>query len=494
MTSRDHSSARDSAREVALAPWLAFKRAHLPPMMVYFAAGAAGLTSVASQFWIKETLSLSPAELAGLGVWLGLPAVMKMVVGELVDTRPIFGSQRRAYIFIGAGLVALSLLILAGAASGRLTFAAPDKLFYLASILAAIGYVVQDVAADAMTTEVVARMDAKGTPRPESEINAELAMVQVLGRLFLSAGAISVALLGGYLASVWTRSGVFTAGLVVPLISVAGALLVAVDSSERRTTDWTVLGGGIAFGLGVLTIGLLEMPFAQEITFVVSLMIIVAMLARVTGGVDPVVRTRIFYASLIIFWFRAYPGVGDGFRWFQIDRYGFDERFFGMLEFIGSLCMFLTAWALAGAISRMRVTSVLVGLTVVSTVLALPALILVFEGAMRSFEAATGMGPRSVALIDSAVQSPIVNLSMIPMLTLIAIHAPAKSRAVWFALMASFMNTALTAGDLMTKYMNMIFVVERGSYTALPALTVWVTVIAFVLPMTAIWLWRRHVD
>lgn len=480
--------------EAVLAPWLAFKREHLPPMMVYFAAGASGLTSVASQFWVKEKLSLTPAELAGLGVWLGLPAVMKMVIGEMVDTRPIFGSQRRAYIFIGAGLVALSLLILAGTASGALTFSTPNRLFYAASILSAIGFVVQDVAADAMTTEVVARTHSDGSPRPQDEVNAELAMVQVLGRLFLSAGAISVALLGGYLASIWSRSGVFMAGLVVPLISVVGALIISIDSTERRPTDWAILGGGIAFGLGVLTLGLVEVPFAQEITFGASLAIIVAMLARVTGGIDPAVRTRIFYASLIIFWFRAFPTVGDGFRWFEIDRYGFDEQFFGMLDFIGSICMFLAAWVLAGAISRVRVTTVLVWLTVVSTLLAIPALILVFEGAMRDLEAATGIGPRSVALVDSAVQSPISNLSMIPMLTLIAIHAPANSRAVWFSLMASFMNTALTAGDLMTKYMNMIFVVERGSYQALPALTVWVTVIAFALPMSAVWLWRRHVD
>jgi hypothetical protein len=492
MTKTEHAAS--AAHTVLFAPWLAFKREHLPPMMVYFAAGAAGLTSVASQFWIKEKLSLSPADLAGLAVWLGLPAVMKMVIGELVDTRPIFGSQRRAYIFIGAALVALSLLILAGAASGRLTFAQPDKLYYLASILSAIGFVVQDVAADAMTTEVVARTNADGTPRAEKEVNAELAMVQVLGRLFLSAGAISVSLLGGYLASIWSRSGVFAAGLVVPLISVAGALLVAVDSSDRRPTDWRILGGGIAFGLGVLILGLLEVPFAQEITFVVSLVVIGAMLARVTADIDPAVRKRIFYASLIIFWFRAYPNVGDGMRWFQIDRYGFDERFFGMLDFIGNICMFVTAWALAGAISRVRVTSVLVWLTVISTVLAVPALVLVFEGTMRAIEAATGIGPRSVALVDSAVQSPISNLAMIPMLTLIAINAPAKSRAVWFSLMASFMNTALTAGDLMTKSMNMMFVVDRGQYTALPALTVWVTIIAFILPITAVWLWRRHVD
>ena len=53
---------------------------------------------------------------------------------------------------------------------------------------------------------------------------------------------------------------------------------------------------------------------------------------------------------------------------------------------------------------------------------------------------------------------------MIPLLTLIAIYAPASHRATWFALMASLMNLALTAGALGTKYLNLIFHVDRGSY------------------------------
>ena len=73
----------------------------------------------------QERLTLSPAELAGLGVWLSLPWTIKMVFGELVDSVPILGSQRRAYILIGAMFTASGLLVLAGAAGGWLGFARP---------------------------------------------------------------------------------------------------------------------------------------------------------------------------------------------------------------------------------------------------------------------------------------------------------------------------------------------------------------------------------
>ena len=74
-----------------------------------------------------------------------------------------------------------------------------------------------------------------------------------------------------------------------------------------------------------------------------------------------------------------------------------------------------------------------------------------------------GFGARSIAVVDAATASPFANLSMIPLLTLIAFYAPAGRRATWFALMASLMNLALVAGQLQTKYLNQMFVIERGS-------------------------------
>ena len=56
------------------------------------------------------------------------------------------------------------------------------------------------------------------------------------------------------------------------------------------------------------------------------------------------------------------------------------------------------------------------------------------------------------------------------------------------------MNLALVAADLGTKWLNQIFVVERGMYDALPALTVWTTALAIVVPLAAILAWRRRVD
>jgi hypothetical protein len=49
------------------------RRNYLPLLMVYFAYGALGIIDVSRDMWIKERLALTPAELAGIGVWLSLP-------------------------------------------------------------------------------------------------------------------------------------------------------------------------------------------------------------------------------------------------------------------------------------------------------------------------------------------------------------------------------------------------------------------------------------
>ena len=196
---------RGSAAAGAVPSWLAavlrpiygFRLSYLPLIMVYFAYGALGLIDVTRDMWIKEQLRLSPAELAAIGVWLSLPWTVKMVFGELVDSVPIFGSQRRSYILIGAALTAGGMLTLAGAAGGMLVaHAARAGLF-------ARRPADRDRDADpgrGRRRDVDrgrARVDDAGNARPEQDIRAELGMVQVLGRLALSFGILAVAGVSG---------------------------------------------------------------------------------------------------------------------------------------------------------------------------------------------------------------------------------------------------------------------------------------------------------
>lgn len=480
-------------REAVLRPLAALRLHYAPLLLVYFSYGALGLIDVSRDLWVKESLSLSPAELAAIGVWLALPWTIKMVFGQLVDSVPLFGSQRRVYLVAGALLTASGLVMLAGAAGGWLTFLAPAGLYLLGMILVVLGLVVQDVVADAISTEVVARTGENGAARDENEVRAELGMVQVLGRLALSGGILAVAGLSGWVASVLSREQVFLLALVVPALSLVAALTASEKQVERRPIDWRILIGGILFGIAVVAIGLFRVPFGQEIIFLISMTVVCVMLVLVTREVKPETRRAIFFTAIIIFAFRATPSVGDGYFWWTIDVLKFDESFYGVLRQTAAIISIAVLWLFSKQLTEYSVRSVLFWLTVLGATLSLPNIGL-YYGLHEWTEEHLGFGARSIALIDAATSSPFAQLSMVPLLALIAYYAPSGRRATWFALMASLMNLALVAGQLFTKYLNQYFVVGRGAYGELGVLLICVVIAGLVIPLAAIALFGRRIE
>ena len=111
---------------------------------------------------------------------------------------------------------------------------------------------------------------------------------------------------------------------------------------------------------------------------------------------------------------------------------------------------------------------------------------------------------RFIAIIDTAIESPLAQISMIPMLAWIARNAPAHLKATFFAVVASFTNLALSASSLGTKYLNQIFVVTRevrdaqtgaitieADYSELGLLLITAAVITVALPLATIALIQR---
>ena len=338
------------------------------------------------------------------------------------------------------------MLTLAGAAGGWLPFGRADNLYVLGAMLIVVGAVIQDVVADAMSTEVVSRVDPAGNARPEDEVRAELGMVQVLGRLALGIGILAVAGLSGWLAQIFGRETVFLLGLIIPAISALGVLLIQSETSERRPIDWRILGGGIGFGLIVLAVALGGLPFAQEVVFLLSMLVICTMLFVVTRELEAKTRRAILFASIIIFAFRATPSVGDGYFWWTLDVLKFDEAFYGSLRQTAAIIAIAAMWTFSKQLTEYSVTRVLFWLAVAGAVLSLPNIGLFFG--IHHWTEKFGFGARAIAVIDAAAASPFATAQHDPSAYLIAFYAPEGRRATWFALMASLMNLALVAGQL----------------------------------------------
>tara|TARA_Y100001980_G_C14386418_1_gene186858 strand:- start:237 stop:728 length:492 start_codon:yes stop_codon:yes gene_type:complete len=100
-----------------------------------------------------------------------------------------------------------------------------------------------------------------------------------------------------------------------------------------------------------------------------------------------------------------------------------------------------------------------------------------------------------IAILNTALESPLGQVAMIPMLAWIAKNAPSNLKATFFAVFASFTNLALSASNLITKYLNQIFVISRevkdklnsnilvnANYDELGILIIVVILMTFFLP------------
>jgi hypothetical protein len=507
---------------------------YMPPLMVYAAAGISGLTGIVGTFYVKEQLGLSAEFLAVLGFWMMLPWVLKMPLGHLVD---LVWRWKSLLVYLGAVLITLSLLMmigLLGHTDAMRAVAPVETWFVVAALLAPIGYVVQDVVADAMTVEAVPRFDDDGQPIGAAERKAMHTTMQTLGRVAIIGGSVAVSILNifmlqgvGALPEAQKSAAylsIYQLALIVPLVSVLGVALaswlrwreLARLAAEGRTraqceaildrhfdpppVNWWILGGGLAFAVVSLSVGLGQIPAAQEIVFGASMAIVIFLMWRLTRELEPEARNFLVGTAIVVYAFRAIPGPGAGSTWWVIDALGFDQQFIATLGLIASTLTLFSLFIFRRFMAEHSIAYVVGVLTVIGSILSLPNIGMYYG--LHEWTAAHTNGvvdARFIALIDTALESPLGQIAMIPMLAWIANSAPEKLKATFFAVMASFTNLALSAAQLGTKYLNRFFSVTRevkdsvtgqlvtpADYSELGALMITVMVISLALPFLAI--------
>jgi hypothetical protein len=507
---------------------------YLPPLMVYVAAGISGLTGIVGTFYVKEKLGLSAEFLAMLGFWMMLPWALKMPLGHLVD---LVWRWKGLLVYLGASLIMLSLIVMIGLLGHTEAMAAmaPVETWYvLSALLAPIGYVLQDVVADAMTVEAVPRVDENGNKLDAEKRKLMHVTMQTLGRIAIIGGGVLVSVANVVLLrdaaslpevekdAVYLL--VYELALIIPAVSIFGVVFAAwlqrrerkrfqaqgynrqeVDKllgmhSEPPAINWWILGGGLVFTVMSLGVGVSGVSGGEEIVFAISMAIIVFLMWRLTGELEPDARNVLVGTAVMIFVFRAIPGPGAGSTWWMIDELGFDQQFLAVLSLIGAVLTLFGMFIFRRFMAERSIAYIIGFLTIVSSFLSLPIVGMYF-GLHEWTAVMTGgvVDARFIVLIDTALESPLGQIAMIPMLAWIANSAPEKLKATFFAVMASFTNLALSASQLGTKYLNQIYEVKRevkdmatgqitipADYSELGHLLITVTIIGFVLPLVTI--------
>jgi len=497
---------------------------YLPPLMVYLAAGVSGLTAIVGTFFIKDYLNLSAAFLASLGFWAGLPWALKMPLGHLVD---LIWKYKGYLVGLGAAVIAASLLIMYGLI-GHTEFMAsimPVETWFVTSvILGPVGYVIQDVVADAMTVEAVPEQDENGDDIDPDQLKIMHTTMQTLGRFAIIGGTVLVSLANVILFSDVDRldtaaridlyARIYLYALIIPAISIAGVILARLQHSyrnarkqklyhtptsqhQRPEINWSILLGSLVFVVFSLSVGTSGIGYAQEIVFAGSVGIILFLMKRLMRFLPPEKRLMIVGTAIIIFTFRAMPSPGPGLTWFEIDQLLFNEQFLSILSLIASILTLVGIILLRPFMANNSIARIVVILSIAGAVLFLPSIGMYYG--LHEWTAAYSGGivdAKFIAIINTAVESPLGQVSMIPLLAWIARNAPAHMKATFFAVFASFTNLALSASALGTKYLNEAFVVTRevkdkisdaivttADYSELGMLLITVLLITLVMPI-----------
>ncbi len=525
----------DWAYETTIGLAKQFHATFIPPLMVYLAAGLSGLTGIVGIFFIKEYLDLSASFIASLGFWAGIPWALKMPLGHLVD---IIWRWKYLLVYVGASLIAASIFIMYNLVANTEAMAAlwSVKAWYVLSVLLApVGYALQDVVADAMTVEAVPLTDGDGKRLTEDAIKQSHTTMQTLGRASIIIGFILVAVLNiSIFSNVETMSdadkaeiyaNIYMLALLIPVISVAGVTLgellkphhdrqkpntahrhaesIPADGQRADTKpNWTLFGGSFAFVFFTVSVGLSDLKFDQEIVFAGSMAIIIFLIRNLIVELPQETRGALVGTAIIIFVFRAVPLPGPGISWWEIDILGFDQQFLSVLSLITSSLTLIGMLVLRPFMATHTIAFVVFWLTIATAILSLPNIGL-FYG-LHEWTSSWSNGvidARFIAIFDTMLESPLGQISMIPMLAWIAKNAPPHLKATFFAVMASFTNLALSASSLGTKYLNQIFLVTReirdketdaiivaADYSQIGSLLITVGVIAVIVPITTIFL------
>ncbi len=270
--------------------------------------------------------------------------------------------------------------------------------------------------------------------------------------------------------------------------------MLNIDDGKKAEVNWWILGGSIVYITFLIPLGLLSLTaqrkldiipmtnlslgdfptwlswlptHADGVLLILSMTVICFLIRKITKELPKTAWRILIGTAIIVFVFRATPSIGFGLYFFQIEILKFSESFMGTLSQIGSIVALFGLFILRPLMTKKSIVWTYAFLTILFAFFMLPVIGLV-NGVHEWVGAMWGVDPlqaaKSIALMDTVIESPFGQVAMVPMLAWIAKEAPIKYKATYFALMGSFANLALSAGAIGTRYLNEIFVIVKPEY------------------------------
>ena len=367
-------------------------------LTVYFVQGILGLARLAVSFFLKDDLSLSPAEVSALMGVASIPWVTKPLIGFLSDGQPLFNYRRRSYLILSGILGSIAWLSL-----GTIV----DNLW--GAIIAILGTSLSVAMSDVIVDSVV-------VTRAKSESLAQSGSLQSITWGCSALGGVITAYFSGLLLEHFTNNQMFLITASFPLLVVAVAgLIVELPVSENQNLDSP----------------------AQQI-----------------NKLWQTIRQKAIFAPvLFIFLWQSTPSADSAFFFFTTNELGFSPEFLGRIRLITSLAALIGISCYQQWLKQIPFRVILGWSVVLSSLLGLTSLLLVTHA-----NRLLGIDDHWFSLGDSLILTVMGQIAFMPVLVLSARLCPDGIEASFFALLMSIWNLGLLfsheLGALLTSFLG----------------------------------------
>jgi folate/biopterin transporter len=351
-------------------------------LLVYFVQGILGLARLSVSFFLKDELSLAPAEVAALLGIVAIPWMIKPALGFVSDGLPILGYRRRPYLILAGGLGAVSWLCMA-------TVVHSAWAATLAITLSSLSVALSDVIVDSIVVE-----------RARHESLSSVGSLQSLSWGASALGGLITAYFSGALIEQFSVQTVFALTACFPLLVSAIAGLIA-ESPIEQQPDWQIVGQQLQ-------------QLRQAIT-----------------------QKAIWMPTAFIFVWQITPTAESAFFFFGTNELGFGPEFLGRIQLVSSVASLVGIALFQRFLKVVPFRVIFAWSIIISSVLGMSALILVTHT-----NRAWGIDDRWFTLGDSAILTAMGQIAFMPILVLAARLCPPGIEATLFALLMSILNLA----------------------------------------------------
>ncbi|MBD1943307.1 folate/biopterin family MFS transporter [Coleofasciculus sp. FACHB-712] len=351
-------------------------------LTVYLVQGILGLARLAVSFFLKDELSLSPAQVSALMGIAAIPWVVKPLFGFLSDGLPLFGYRRRPYLILSGLLGAISWFSLA-------TIVHTAWAATVAIALSSLSVAVSDVIVDSLVVE-----------RARAESQSDAGSLQSLSWGASSLGGLVTAYFSGFLLQHFGSHTIFAITAGFPLIVSAVAWLIAEEPISDRPDVSTVANQIKQLGKAVS-------------------------------------QKSIWLPTAFLFLLQATPTADSAFFYFTTNELGFEPEFLGRVRLVTSLASLLGIAIFQRFLKAVPFRTIFTWTTIIAAALGMTTLLLVTH-TNRSL----GIDDRWFSLGDSLILTVMGQIAYMPLLVLAARLCPPGVEATLFALLMSVTNMA----------------------------------------------------